>query len=162
MRRYVTGIVGSTVPLGALLGALLGAVGISAQDLPDFHPGVQGEIYFAPRLDLIPADQGGPVEIELDGILDEPFWDKAAWHGMTHELNTPLRDDEDDASMIFAAATDGEFLYVAWQFTDDVLVINETSLCDVWRDDSVKFYIDANNDGPECFDGNANCYGLDG
>lgn len=151
MRRYVTGVVVSTV--------LLGAAGISAQDLPEFLPGIEGELYFAPRLDLIPADQGGPVEIELDGILDEPFWDKAAWHGMT-DLLAPAG-DEDDANLIFAAASDGEFLYVAWEFTDDVLVIGESAFCDVWRDDSIEVYIDALNDGPDCTDGNASCYGAD-
>ncbi len=148
MRKYVAGVVVSTL--------LLAAAAVRAQELPDFHPGVQGDIYFAPRLDLVPADQGGPVQIELDGILEEPFWDKAAWHGMTHLLAAPQ--DEDDANLIFAAAADGEFLYVAWQFTDDVLQNMENFGCGVWEDDSIEVYIDAKNDGPDCTTGSASCY----
>ena len=121
MRRQLTGALALIV--------LLVVGGASAQELPDFKPGIDGEIYYAPRLDLIAASQGGPLRIELDGILDEPFWEKAAWHGMNNLLVPP--DNEEDADLIFAAAADDEFLYVAWQFTDDVLVIGESTFCDV-------------------------------
>lgn len=150
--------------------AMVLVAGIRAQDLPS---GEEGVVYYAPRIDLFAAGQGGPQEVELDGVLDDSVWELAIWHGWVHELNAIPRGDaqapdfepvsvDDDLSFEWAAVADSDFLYIAWRVRDDVEQASETTQCDVWRDDSVEIYIDARNDGPNCTaDPAALCYGND-
>src|SRR5262249_37224350 len=131
-----------------------------------FPPGLDGELYYAPRIDLVPASEGGPLKVTLDGILDDPVWKRAAFHTVKTFLDTgqppELDPPELDFDMIFAVVGDPDFLYVAWKVVDDTLVTGEQTYCDVWKDDSVEFYIDALNNGPNCTsqDG-VSCYAED-
>ncbi len=141
--------------------SLILAAAVGAQDFP---AGIEGEIYFCPRIDLA---EGG-LALDLDGELDEEAWSRAAWHGWTNPSDQARGDPfagispEEDLEFEWAALADEEFLYVAWRITDDIKQNEEQSLCDVWRDDSVEVYIDAENDGPECLEpGDAQCYGTD-
>jgi len=130
-----------------------------------FPAGLDGELYFAPRIDLVPAAEGGPYTVTLDGRLNDPVWQRAAFHTVNTVLDSaqPLDLDPptDDWDMIFACAADHDFLYVAWKIVDDTLISHEQTYCDVWQDDSIEIYIDANNDGPNCTSGTASCYAVD-
>jgi len=131
----------------------------------EFPAGTDGELYYTVRIDLLPGD---PQTVELDGFLDDPVWECAAWHRWSGESDrrrgdalppdfTPISADKDFFAE-WAAVSDGEFLYVAWRVTDDVKQNFENGGCDVWQDDSVELYIDAKNDGPNCPQSTSNCY----
>jgi hypothetical protein len=129
----------------------------------DFPAGIEGELYYAPRIDLVPAGEGGPYEIELDGILDEPAWERAAFQGWVNTSDPPRELDppEEDADFIWAAVADRNFLYVAWKVADDSRAVNQSIGCDVWQDDSIELYFDARNNGPDCLAGTTSCYEAD-
>jgi len=139
---------------------------LSAQGDPEpFPDGMEGELYYCPRIDLVPAEEDGPLFVELDGFLDEVAWERAAWHGWTYNLDNPRGGGGIDADLDFnlewAALVDDDngYLYVAWRVKDDALKIDEEIIqCDVWKDDSVELYIDALNDGPDCTAGTNQCY----
>ena len=128
--------------------------GIGPLHAQDFPAGDPGKIYYAVRIDQIPAEMGGPLTVELDGDLGDDVWSRTDWQGWSHSIGSPLGDlgaaPEDDLDVEWAAAADDEFLYVAWRVTDEVPIKGESFGCDVWRDDSVELYIDSLNDGPEC------------
>jgi cellulose/xylan binding protein with CBM9 domain len=129
----------------------------------DFPAGIEGEVYYAPRIDLVPASEGGPYTITLDGTLNEPAWERAAFHGYSNVADDPRNLDpvDDDNNIIWAAVADDEFLYVAWKIVDDSRVFGESTLCNVWQDDAVEVYIDALNNGPDCTADTVSCYAAD-
>ena len=57
--------------------ALACAGSIAAQS--PFPAGLPQETYLCPRIDLLPAGDGGPLAIVLDGVLDEAAWARAHW-----------------------------------------------------------------------------------
>jgi hypothetical protein len=119
-----------------------------------FPPGVEGEIYFCPRIDRNPPKDGGPLTIQLDGKLDEPAWKRAAFHGYTeYWKGGTLPTDEFDCDPRWAAVADENFLYVAWKIADEVLQSQSTG-CGIFNDDAIEIYIDGMNDG-------GGAYGLD-
>ena len=87
-----------------------------------------------------------PNEVQLDGKLDELSWKVAPWHRMTSKDGTVPAPNDKGASLEFATAADEEFIYIAVRVTDDKLQSGEDRACDVWKDDSVELYIDAEND----------------
>ncbi len=141
----------SVTRIAALVAVVSASGGVFAQDFPE---GQEGELYYAPRLDLV---EGGALSIELDGELSEDYWTNAHWQGFSHILGTAPT-DKNDADFIWAAAADQEFLYVAWRVLDDVMNVGQQPGCDVWRDDSIEIYIDAKNNGPDCTEGDSSCY----
>ena len=157
-------------------GVLVTAFVLAASVLPAqdnaFPEGDDGELYYCPRLDLVPEDAGGPLAVELDGFLEDVAWTRAAWQSWSNASDMPRGDalppdlievgEDKDLDIEWAAVCDENFLYVAWRISDDFLQNTEIDIlsgqCDVWRDDSVELYIDANNNGPECLAGDQNCY----
>jgi hypothetical protein len=141
-------------------------VALLAQNQP-FPAGKDGEIYYCPRIDLLPAALGGPLVVELDGELDEAAWARASWQGWTHPSDQPRGDPangltpDQDLDIEWAVVADGAFLYVAWRIVDDAPQNQENFQCDAWRDDSVEFYIDARNNGPDCTSTTNQCYEID-
>ena len=129
----------------------------------DFPAGIEGEVYYAPRIDLVPVAEGGPYTITLDGTLNEPAWERAAFHGYSNVADDPRNLDpvDDDNNIIWAAVADDEFLYVAWKIVDDSRVVGESTFCNVWQDDAVEVYIDALNNGPDCTADTVSCYAED-
>ncbi len=125
-----------------------------------FPEGIEGELYYCPRIDLNPPKDGGPLSITLDGILDEAAWTRASYQGQDHILETPLDFSpiEEDFSMKWAVVADANWLYIAWRVVDEAIQNTETDFCNVWQDDAIEVYIDALNDGPDCLAGTANCY----
>jgi len=151
-------------PMGASIVLVLVAGFVSGQD--PFPEGVEGEHYYCPRIDLVAADEGGPLNVTLDGALEEEAWKRASWHAWSNDLATARGggglDPDDDFTLEWAAVADEEFIYVAWRVRDDEICDGEETLqCDVWRDDSIEVYIDALNDGPDCTADGSLCYGPD-
>jgi hypothetical protein len=139
-----------------LLG-LLAATALLAQGDP-FPEAVDGELYYAPRIDLLQPR----LSIQLDGVLDEEAWRRAWFEEMNGTLET-APDAAADTGFRWAAVADAEYLYVAVEVTDDIKQAGTDghAICDVWQDDSFEVYIDANNDGPDCAAATANCYRSD-
>src|SRR5688572_7915097 len=100
----------------------LGTSALFAQ--ADFPAGLEGELYYAPRMDLVPAGEGGPLTVTLDGVLNEAVWERAAFHGWSLTADDPrnLDPNDEDNDIIWAAVADTGFLYVAWKVVDDSLV----------------------------------------
>src|SRR6266540_765331 len=148
---------------GIIAGVILITCGALAQER--FPAGTEGELYYCPRIDLNPVKDGGPLTIELDGILDEPFWERVQfqkWSVRAGEVPTPDHSPpEEDIDLSWGAVADKDYLYVAWRVVDDARMASETFFCNVWQDDSVEVYLDALNDGPSCPTLNASCYGKD-
>jgi len=131
-----------------------------------FPRGADGQVYFCPRVDLLPAQEGGPQEVEVDGEHLEEVWERADWQGWVHDVSVVDRgaggvEPAEDLDFEWAAVADEGWLYVAWRVTDDVLNNVEETQCNVWKDDSIEIYVDALDDGPDCTAGNAHCYGVD-
>jgi hypothetical protein len=148
--------------VAASLALLLGPVLLAQAPFP---PGFDGELYFAARIDLVPAAEGGPYTVTLDGSLNDPVWQRAAFQTVNTFLDSgqPAEIDPatDDWDMIFATCADPDYLYIAWKIVDDTLVVNEQTACNVWQDDSIEVYIDALNNGPNCTEATTSCYAAD-
>lgn len=89
---------------------------------------------------------------KLDGKSDDFPWSRAPWHEVTHKDGTGPAPDDKDASFKFAACADDKWLYVVIVVTDDTIKSNENVLGDVWKDDSVEIYIDANNGKTQAYE----------
>jgi beta-glucosidase len=100
----------------------------TAQD-PLAPDGASGEIYYAPY----------SVSITLDGDLSD-------WEGVPRvQLPRDILVDEGQTSLIFAAASDGEFLYLLGDVTDTTIISGEHGT-DYWNEDSIEFYLNGTND----------------
>ena len=97
--------------------------------------GIYGEVY----------ECAFPNTVKLDGLLNELAWIYAPWHTIAHDEGTQPAPDAEDALCSFAAVADSEWLYVALRVTDDTIVIGEVMGNELWNDDSVEVYIDANH-----------------
>jgi len=86
-----------------------------------------------------------PNDVVLDGNLNEYAWQYAPWHTIEHAEGTQPAPDGDDATCSFAVVADRQWLYVAFRVTDDEIVTGESVGDELWKDDSVEIYIDANN-----------------
>lgn len=86
-----------------------------------------------------------PNTVVLDGDLNELPWQYAPWHTIAHDEGTGPAPDAKDATCSFAAVADDKWLYVALKVTDDTILTGESFGGDLWNDDSVEVYIDANH-----------------
>jgi len=87
--------------------------------------GVFGETYLAPF----------PVDIALDGEFDD--WQRVPQVYMDGGIGS--------SAISFAAASDGEFLYLYADIIDDTIISGEHG-GNYWNEDSVEFYINATGD----------------
>jgi len=106
----------------------------------DVEPGVEGETYYC----------AFPLTVVLDGNLDDKAWSIAPWHADT--IQREGLTDSADADITFAAVADMDWLYVAIKVLDDTIQTGENVGGDVWQDDSVEVYIDANHGATEAYD----------
>ncbi len=116
-----------------------------------FPEGIPGEIYYAPRVDRNPVKNGGPLSVELDGDLNDPAWQRAAFHGFPGRWpggTAPV--DEADLTGLWAAVADETHLYVAWKVVDAERHAGEQSGCAVFGDDTMEIYFDADGNGFTC------------
>ncbi|MAF12125.1 hypothetical protein CMK11_16900 [Candidatus Poribacteria bacterium] len=90
--------------------------------------------------------------VVLDGDLNDLAWGAAPWHFVDHKTGTGPAPNDENASLQFAAVADNEWLYVAIDVTDDEIQNAEDSAGDVWKDDSVEIYIDADDGGTQTYD----------
>src|SRR6185436_16915211 len=95
---------------------IMGALPVRGQE--PFPPGVEGELYYCPRIDLNPAKDGGPLAIELDGLLDDDAWQRAAFHHYLSRWPGGVALSGAELNSAWAAVADEEFLYVAWRTID--------------------------------------------
>lgn len=103
-------------------------------------PGVEGENY----------NCAFPMTVVLDGKFDDDAWKIAPWHGDIIQRENLT--DSADADIEFAVIADMEWLYVALKVTDDIIQSGENTGGDVWQDDSVEIYIDANHGATDSYD----------
>lgn len=94
-----------------------------------------------------------PLTPELDGNLDDEAWSYGYWEQITSEMGTVPAADDSDASFEFACVADDDFIYIAFRVTDDTLITGETTGCDVYKDDSIEFYIDGCAERASDYDG---------
>ncbi len=91
-------------------------------------PSIPNEVYYAPF----------PHAITLDGDLSD-------WQGI-HTVTIPDTSVvEYDTTMTFAAASDGEYLYMMADVIDPVIITGQHGDA-YWNEDSVEFYINAAGD----------------
>ena len=91
--------------------------------------GVDGEVYYAPF----------PVSITLDGELDD-------WEGVPTVLIPETAEVvQGAASVRFAAAAGGEYIYLMGDVTDSNIISGEHGQ-DYWNEDSLEFYINGTGD----------------
>jgi len=90
--------------------------------------------------------------VVLDGDLTDLAWGAAPWHFVDHKTGTAPAPNDDNASLQFAAVADDEWLYIAIDVTDDEIQNTEDPAADVWKDDSVEIYIDADDGGTDVYD----------
>jgi len=94
-----------------------------------------------------------PNTVILDGNLNDDSWQYAPWHTIDYDEGTQPASDPADALCSFAAVADSEWLYVAFRINDDAIVTGEVMGADIWGDDSVEIYIDANNAETATYEG---------
>ena len=134
MKRFYTDLVLYTVLVFVLaFASWAGKVTIDKGGL--LGGGTFGEVY----------ECAFPNTVVLDGELKEHPWQYAPWHAIEHDEGTGPAPNDKDASCSFAAVADDEWLYVALKVSDDKIVTGEVFGGDLWKDDSVEIYIDANH-----------------
>lgn len=79
-----------------------------------------------------------------DGKFNDPAWEGAVWDNQSNVQGKQLR-DEKDGNVSFAVVADAEYIYIGFDISDDKLVSNVAEWPDYYQEDSVEFFIDANN-----------------
>ncbi len=105
---------------------------VSAQHDPD------RSVYAAPRVS---------GAITIDGVANEPDWERAPWRPIDNIwLGGPL--DPEDFSGRYKLLWSKDQLYVMAEFTDDVLVdFHRNPLTQYWDDDCLEIFIDEDHSG---------------
>ncbi|MBM4046872.1 MAG: hypothetical protein FJ279_17340 [Planctomycetes bacterium] len=102
-----------------------------------------------------------PFTVDVDGDFSDEAWQVAPRYAHTNKLSAhALRDGriekdpsgDEDSSFKFAAVADQEYLYVAVWIRDDRLIYGEAPGCDVWSDDSLEIFMDADGSGGSFYD----------
>ncbi len=134
-------IVGAAVAVGGATPAAAGEVRDGAATIDGGEFGVVYRCGFGPRNTVV-----------LDGDLTDLAWEAAPWHFVDHKTGTGPAPNNENASFQFAAVADDEWLYVAIDVSDDEMQNAEDTAGDVWKDDSVEVYIDADDGGTDAYD----------
>src|SRR6266540_2624738 len=114
-----------------------------------FPAGLEGELYYCPRIDLNPVKEGGPLTIELDGLFDDEAWQRAAFHHYLEYWKGGIQPSGAELNSSWAAVADEDFLYVAWRSVDETRHTESTG-CAVFNDDTVEVYLDGKGDAIGC------------
>lgn len=123
------------------LSITLALLAITAIISAPVHADEPGLVYDAPF----------PVTVSVDGDLSD--WPLVTWHKITHDMGwDKLPESDDDASLEFACAADDGNLYVALKIRDDEKCVNEDTGRNIFQDDSVEIYIDADNSKPTVYE----------
>jgi len=123
------------------LSITLALLAITAIISAPVHADEPGLVYDAPF----------PVTVSVDGDLSD--WPLVTWHKITHNMGwDKLPESDDDASLEFACAADEGNLYVALKIRDDSKCVNEDTGRNIFQDDSVEIYIDADNSKPAVYE----------
>ena len=95
-----------------------------------------------------------PNTVKVDGNLKDLPWQFAPWHEVPHDKGTAPAPSDKDAFYSFAVVADDKWLYVAFKVKDDKIQKDGDVGCDVWKDDSVEIYIDAEHEQAGSYDKN--------
>jgi hypothetical protein len=134
MRRFYVASVLFTIAIFVFVAASWAGEVTSSKD-GKLDGGKFGEVY----------ECAFPNTVKLDGDLNDQPWQYAPWHTIGHDEGTGPAPDAKDALCSFAVIADSEWLYVALRVTDDKILTGEVMGNDLWKDDSVEIYIDANH-----------------
>jgi hypothetical protein len=94
--------------------------------------------YYAPRAQQAPS---------VDGIADDPAWERAEWRELKHRWLGPELSDSDFRGRYKVAWTENK-LYVLVDFFDDVLIdTHRDPLVQYWDDDCLEIFIDEDHSG---------------
>jgi endo-1,4-beta-xylanase len=142
VRNYVL-----TCVVGAIAAAALGVPAVAGEVRDGAATIAGGEFGVTYRCGFGPGNT-----VVLDGDLTDLAWAAAPWHFVDHKTGTGPAPNDANASFQFAAVADDEWLYVAIDVSDDELQNVEDTAGDVWKDDSVEVYIDADDGGTQVYD----------
>jgi hypothetical protein len=119
-----------------LTGALVFAPANAAADRPAHDPG-RSE-YRAPRAKRAPT---------VDGVADEPAWQRAPWRGITHRWLGPEYSASDFQGR-FKVVWTADKLYILVEVVDDVLFDSHRDpLVQYWDDDCLEIFVDEDFSG---------------
>lgn len=122
--------------LGVICGLMATGFSLTVQSGPSHDPGRSH--YLAPRAELAPV---------IDGIADDPAWDKAQWRAINHIwLGADLSDS--DFQGRYKVVWTQNRLYILGEFVDDVLIdTHRDPLVQYWDDDCLEIFIDEDHSG---------------
>lgn len=137
MSMICTGNAGSgLMSCAILLGAAVLSMGMPANAKPGHDEGRSH--YAAPRA------QQAPV---VDGIADEPIWQKAEWQELKHRWLGPELSKDDFQGRYKVVWTENK-VYLLGEFVDDVLIdTHRDPLVQYWDDDTLEVFIDEDHSG---------------
>ena len=92
--------------------------------------------------DILAQIQKTATAPTIDGVTNDAVWAQATAHGLDEFYGTDTLEGPEDLDITWRALWDDANLYVMFDVTDDVIVMEES--CN-WEDDSVELYIDAQN-----------------
>lgn len=95
----------------------------------------------------------------VDGVADEPVWEKARWQDLNHRWLGPEYSAEDFNGRYKVVWT-GQRLYLLAEFTDDILIdTHRDPLVQYWDDDCLEIFLDEDfSGGNHQFNHNAFAY----
>ncbi len=147
MRRTI-GLIGAALTAASLL--FLPAYGQTPErDFSTYRPSVEPT-----RIDVSEAPK-------IDGVLDDPVWQKAAKLTEFYQVE-PTIDQPAVETIVYLAFSEDELYVAIHAFDDEPENIRATVMQrdgDVWRDDMVRFYIDPFDTGLSGFGFDVNSLG---
>lgn len=94
--------------------------------------------YYAPRAQYAPL---------VDGVADEPVWQKAPWRALDNRWLGPEFSDKDFQGRYKVAWTESR-IYLLVEIVDDVLIdTHRDPLVQYWDDDCLEIFIDEDHSG---------------
>lgn len=121
---------------GILAGTFSLAAAMPAYSTPSHDP--DRSLYYAPR-----SEQA----LHVDGVADEPVWNKATWRELSHRWLGPELSSTDFQGRYKVAWTESK-LYILVEIVDDVLIdTHRDPLVQYWDDDCLEIFIDEDHSG---------------
>jgi hypothetical protein len=127
----------SEVFLGMVIGSALLLASATATATPSVHAPGRTE-YRAPKAKRAPS---------VDGVPDEPIWQRAGWHEISHRWLGPEYSAEDFQGR-FKVVWTPQKIYILAELVDDVLFDSHRDpLVQYWDDDCLEIFVDEDYSG---------------
>lgn len=125
------------IVLGLVIGSALLFAPAMATAKPSVHAPGRTE-YRAPKAKRAPS---------VDGVADEPVWERARWHEISHRWLGPEYSPEDFQGR-FKVVWTREKIYILVEIVDDVLFDSHRDpLVQYWDDDCLEIFVDEDFSG---------------